>query len=58
MSAPDFTPDFTKVALDLGNIDSPTGEEGPVADYVYDWLRRQGFEEIFHAGDVRVFRRR
>ena len=36
--------DLVKIALDLGNIDSPTGSEGPVADYVYDWLRREGFE--------------
>jgi acetylornithine deacetylase/succinyl-diaminopimelate desuccinylase-like protein len=34
--------ELVKVALDLGNIDSPTGSEGPVAEYVYDWLRRQG----------------
>jgi hypothetical protein len=27
--------ELVKVALDLGNIDSPTGSEGPVADYVY-----------------------
>jgi acetylornithine deacetylase/succinyl-diaminopimelate desuccinylase-like protein len=33
-----------KLALDLGNIDSPTGREGPVADYVQDWLRREGFD--------------
>jgi acetylornithine deacetylase/succinyl-diaminopimelate desuccinylase-like protein len=36
--------ELLKVTLDLGNIDSPTGSEGPVADYVYDWLRREGFE--------------
>ena len=36
--------DLVKVALDLGNIDSPTGSEGPVADYVHDWLRREGFD--------------
>ena len=36
--------ELVKVALDLGNIDSPTGDEGPVGEYVYDWLRRQGFE--------------
>ena len=35
--------ELLKVALDLGNIDSPTGSEGPVADYVHDWLTRQGF---------------
>ena len=34
--------ELVKVALDLGNIDSPTGSEGPVAEYVYDWLMRQG----------------
>ena len=34
--------ELVKVALDLGNIDSPTGSEGPVAQYVYDWLGRQG----------------
>ena len=38
------TDELVKVALDLGNIDSPTGREGPVADYVEDWLRREGFE--------------
>lgn len=35
--------ELVKLALDLGNLDSPTGEEGPVADYVYDWMGRQGF---------------
>ncbi len=38
------TDELVKVALDLGNIDSPTGREGPVADYVHDWLRREGFD--------------
>jgi len=36
--------ELVKVTLDLGNIDSPTGSEGPVADYVHDWLVRQGFQ--------------
>ncbi|HEY0567203.1 MAG TPA: M20/M25/M40 family metallo-hydrolase [Xanthobacteraceae bacterium] len=36
--------ELVKVALDLANIDSPTGREGPVADYVQDWLRREGFD--------------
>jgi acetylornithine deacetylase/succinyl-diaminopimelate desuccinylase-like protein len=36
--------ELVKVTLDLANIDSPTGSEGPVADYVHDWLRREGFE--------------
>lgn len=35
--------ELVKVALDLGNIDSPTGSEGPVGEYVYEWLTRQGF---------------
>src|SRR5687767_16041687 len=35
--------ELVKVALDLGNIDSPTGSEGPVGEYVYDWMTRQGF---------------
>ncbi len=35
--------ELVKVALDLGNLDSPTGSEGPVAEYVYEWLTRQGF---------------
>jgi acetylornithine deacetylase/succinyl-diaminopimelate desuccinylase-like protein len=38
------TDELLKVALDLANIDSPTGREGPVADYVQDWLRREGFD--------------
>lgn len=36
--------ELVKVALDLGNIDSPTGREGPVADYVQNWLRKEGFD--------------
>lgn len=35
--------ELVKVALDLGNIDSPTGSEGSVGEYLYDWLNRQGF---------------
>jgi acetylornithine deacetylase/succinyl-diaminopimelate desuccinylase-like protein len=35
--------ELVKVALDLGNIDSPTGREGEVGQYVYDWLLRHGF---------------
>ena len=38
------TDELVKVALDLANIDSPTGNEGPVADYVHDWLCREGFD--------------
>ena len=36
--------ELVKVALDLGNIDSPTGREGAVADYVQSWLCREGFD--------------
>jgi len=36
--------ELVKVALDLGNIDSPTGSEGPVGDYVHDWLSGQGIK--------------
>jgi acetylornithine deacetylase/succinyl-diaminopimelate desuccinylase-like protein len=35
--------ELVQLALDLGNFDSPTGEEGPVAEFVYDWHQRQGF---------------
>jgi acetylornithine deacetylase/succinyl-diaminopimelate desuccinylase-like protein len=38
------TDELVKVALDLANIDSPTGREGPVADYVQDWLQKEGFD--------------
>lgn len=31
------------LALALGNIDSPTGSEGPAGEYVHDWLARNGF---------------
>ena len=36
--------EVVSLALDLGNIDSPSMSEGPVAQYVYDWLERGGFE--------------
>lgn len=31
------------LALALGNIDSPTGSEGPAGEFVRDWLTAQGF---------------
>ena len=31
------------LALALGNVDSPTGLEGPAGQFVYDWLERNGF---------------
>jgi acetylornithine deacetylase/succinyl-diaminopimelate desuccinylase-like protein len=38
--------ELVELALALGNIDSPPGEEKPVSDYVYAWLRRHGFEAV------------
>lgn len=32
------------LALELGNIDSPTGDEGPAGEFVYDWLVENGFQ--------------
>ncbi len=32
------------LALQLGNIDSPTGSEGAAGQFVYDWLGDNGFE--------------
>ena len=31
------------LALALGNIDSPTGSEGPAGQFVFDWLATNGF---------------
>jgi acetylornithine deacetylase/succinyl-diaminopimelate desuccinylase-like protein len=31
------------LALALGNIDSPTGSEGPAGEFVFQWLARSGF---------------
>jgi acetylornithine deacetylase/succinyl-diaminopimelate desuccinylase-like protein len=31
------------LALALGNIDSPTGSEGPAGEFVYEWLDKNGF---------------
>jgi len=31
------------LALALGNIDSPTGSEGPAGEFVYQWLAGNGF---------------
>ena len=31
------------LALALGNIDSPTGSEGPAGQFVHDWLETNGF---------------
>jgi acetylornithine deacetylase/succinyl-diaminopimelate desuccinylase-like protein len=31
------------LALALGNIDSPTGAEGPAGEFVFQWLKEHGF---------------
>lgn len=36
--------ELVQLALDLGNLNSPPGREGPVADYVEEWLRKNHFE--------------
>jgi acetylornithine deacetylase/succinyl-diaminopimelate desuccinylase-like protein len=36
--------ELVELALALGNIDSPTGEEGAASDFVYEWLEEAGFE--------------
>src|SRR5688572_23762160 len=36
--------ELVELALALGNVDSPTGSEGPAGEYVYEWLGRNGFE--------------
>jgi len=35
--------ELTELALALGNIPSPAGGEGPAAQFVYDWMSREGF---------------
>lgn len=35
--------ELVKLALDLGNIDSPTGSEGEMGEFVFGWLTRHGF---------------
>src|SRR5579872_543973 len=32
--------ELTRLALDLGNIESPSGREGAAGNYVYDWMGR------------------
>src|SRR3989304_5972134 len=32
-----------RLAVELANIDSPSGREMPVGDFVFEWLRREGF---------------
>jgi acetylornithine deacetylase/succinyl-diaminopimelate desuccinylase-like protein len=35
--------ELVALALALGNLDSPTGEEGPVSDHVFAWCEAHGF---------------
>ena len=35
--------EVVELALALGNIDSPTGSEGPAAEFVHAWLTENGF---------------
>ncbi|MCW2959161.1 MAG: naaA [Solirubrobacterales bacterium] len=35
--------ELVELALALGNLDSPTGQEGAASDYVFDWLQINGF---------------
>jgi acetylornithine deacetylase/succinyl-diaminopimelate desuccinylase-like protein len=35
--------EVVSLALALGNIDSPTGAEGPAGQFVFDWLAAHGF---------------
>jgi acetylornithine deacetylase/succinyl-diaminopimelate desuccinylase-like protein len=35
--------EVVQLALSLGNIDSPTGSEGPAGQFVFDWLASNGF---------------
>jgi acetylornithine deacetylase/succinyl-diaminopimelate desuccinylase-like protein len=36
--------ELIELALALGNLDSPTGEEGAAAEHVYEWLQANGFD--------------
>jgi acetylornithine deacetylase/succinyl-diaminopimelate desuccinylase-like protein len=35
--------ELVKLALDICNIESPAGEEAKVGEYVFAWMRREGF---------------
>jgi acetylornithine deacetylase/succinyl-diaminopimelate desuccinylase-like protein len=35
--------ELVELALALGNIDSPTGDEGEACQFVFDWMFEQGF---------------
>ena len=35
--------ELIKLAVDLGNIEAPTGREGPAGEFVYEWMKQNGF---------------
>ncbi|MBI3078239.1 MAG: M20/M25/M40 family metallo-hydrolase [Deltaproteobacteria bacterium] len=38
--------ELVRLSMDLCDLWSPTGEEGPAGRFVYDWLRANGFEAV------------
>ncbi len=36
--------ELVSLAVEMGNVYSPTGEEKAISDYVYDWLEKEGFQ--------------
>jgi acetylornithine deacetylase/succinyl-diaminopimelate desuccinylase-like protein len=47
--------EVVELALALGNIDSPTGSEGPAGRYVQDWLTGHGFApKVFALTEDRI----
>ena len=38
--------DVVKLAVDLGNIYAPTGHEKPIGDFIFDWLKKNGFQTV------------
>jgi hypothetical protein len=40
--------ELTCLAMDLVNIASPTGEEGKLAEFIVDWLRKQDIPACLH----------
>ena len=46
--------ELVDLALALGKIDSPTGNEGPAGQFVFDWLIANGFEPRKYAFNART----
>jgi len=36
--------ELVELALALCNIESPAGQEAEVGEYVFDWMKREGFK--------------